>query len=342
MRIQASNIALVRLGSIGDVVNTLPLLNRLRAGYPQSCITWIVEQKSAPILEGHSALDRVLVFPRSKPGLWATFVRQLREARFDLILDCQRMIRSGILVGLSGARHRIGFDRARCREGNWIFTNRRIPPNSSQGVMLERFLEFADYLELPATEVSWNIQIGDVERDKISRIQGMGSSFPIVISLGASKPEKLWPQEYFVELIRRLKLHWRGLVALVGGIRDRERANRISQYGYAVNTCGSLSLKELAAFLEKAALVVSCDTGPLHLAVAMGAPVIGLYGPSDPARTGPYGQREWIIEGRGTFQCRSCKRWCGNPVTPCMRNISPDTVFEMIQRRLGSHPSWIP
>lgn len=342
MKIEACKIAIVRLGSIGDVVNTLPLLNRLRAGYSHSHITWIVEEKSAAILEGHSALDSLMVFPRSQPGLWLQFAKQLRAHRFDLVLDCQRMMRSGIIVKLSGAPHRIGFDRARCREGSWIFTNHQIPPNHNPGVMLERFLDFADYLELPAAKISWDIQIGRTERDKVSQVLGLHGSSPIAMNVGASKPEKRWPAEHFIELIRLLRPHWDGDLVLTGSIADQACAGQIAREASVINTTGLFSLKELGAFLEQAAVVLSCDTGPLHLAVAMGTPVIGLYGPSDPRRTGPYEQESWIIVGEGRPRCRSCHRWCGNPYTPCMRNISPETVFRTIKKRLAGHLSWIP
>lgn len=342
MRIDARKIAIIRLGSIGDVVNTLPLLNRLRAGYPRSHITWIVEEKSAAILEGHSALDSLAVFPRSQPSLWLRFAKQLRADGFDLVLDCQRMLRSGIIAKLSGAPHRIGFDRARCREGNWIFTNHQIPPNHNPGVMLERYLEFADYLELAPTTVSWNIPMGHAERARVSEVLGIGGSSPIVINVGASKPEKLWLAEHFTAVIRLLQPHWAGGLVLTGAMADRARAARITRGTAVLNTTGRLSLKELGALLEQAAVVLSCDTGPLHLAVAMGTPVIGLYGPSDPRRTGPYGHEGWIIVGEGRPRCRRCHRWCGNPYTPCMRNISPEMVFRKIQKRLTGHPSWLP
>lgn len=342
VKIDAEKIAIVRLGSIGDVINALPLLNRLRAGYPKSHITWIVEEKSSAILEGHAALDRVMVFPRRRPSRWARFVAELRAAEFDLVIDCQRMMRSGLLTRLSGASYRLGFDRARCREASWIFTNLRIPSNSRSGVTLERYLEFADYLELPKTAISWNIPIVQQDRERVSQIISDTEDPPMVFAVGASKREKLWPSQYFSVLAKHMKEHWRGQMVLTGGIQDRERANQVAQEVKVVDTTGALTLKELAVLLERAALVVSCDSGPLHLAVGMGRPVIGLYGPSDPSRTGPYGQADWIIDGRAAPPCRSCKRWCGTPYTPCMNGITPEEVFHAINKRLASHPSWIP
>lgn len=342
MRIEARMIGIVRLGSIGDVVNTLPLLNRLRAGYPESHIAWVVEEKAAPLLEGHPSLDSLILFPRNRPRLWPGFVRRLRRAGFDLVLDCQRIIRSGIVTWISGTPHRVGFDRARCKEGSWIFTNHHIPPNDRPGVTLERYLEFADYLQLPPAPVSWNIALDRTDREKALRIIGATGSPPVVVNVGASKPENRWPAGHFSALIAVLKHHWKGPLVLTGGAEDRERAATIARGPTVQDTSGALSLKELAALLEAAAVVVSCDTGPLHLAVAMGAPVIGLYGPSDPARTGPFGQPDGVIVGRGGPQCRACRRWCGDPYTPCMRDLSPEIVFQTVEKRLAGHPSWVP
>jgi lipopolysaccharide heptosyltransferase I len=342
VRIDARNIAIVRLGSIGDVVNTLPLLNRLRAGYPSSHLTWIVEEKSAPILEGHPALDGLILFPRRYPWLWPAFVRRLRMMKFDLIIECQRITRSGLIAVLSGAPNRLGFDRVRCKEGSWIFTNFRIPPCDHSGVMLEQYLEFAEYLELPPAPVSWGITLNQSHRDKIVAFLGPDNVATIILNVGATKRENLWPEGHFVTLVNRLVPHWKGRIVLTGGALDRGRAARVMRGLPVHDTSGMFSLKELAALFETSAIVVSCDTGPLHLAVAMGVPVVGLYGPSDPQRTGPYGRSDWILVGSGGSQCRSCRRWCGDPYTPCMRSISPDMVFDKIEKRLAGHPSWVP
>lgn len=342
VKIDAGKIAIVRLGSIGDVINTLPLLNRLRAGFPKSHITWVVEEKSASILEGHRALDALMIFPRKHPQLWASFVQRLRAMQFQVVLECSRILKSGVIALLSGAPYRVGFNRARCKESSWIFTNRQIPPHGRPGVMLEQYLEFADYLELPKVPVSWDIHLDQSHREKIASFLGSGRSEAITLNLGASKREKLWPEDYFVSLITRLKSHWKGPILLTGGVMEQDRAHRVARATGVQDMSGQLSVKELASLFERSAIVVSCDTGPLHLAVAMGAFVVGLYGPSDPLRTGPYGQANWVVMGSGGPQCRSCQRWCGDPYTPCMKNIVPDVVFDKIEKRLAGHSSWLP
>jgi ADP-heptose:LPS heptosyltransferase len=208
-------------------------------------------------------------------------------------------------------------------------------------VTLERYLEFADYLKLPPAPVSWNIALDSTDREKAGHIIGENGSPPVVVNVGASTPEKRWPVGHFSALLKAMRDHWKGPLVLTGGAEDRPRAETIAQGSAVRDTSGALSLKELAAVLEAAALVVSCDTGPLHLAVAMGTPVIGLYGPSDPARTGPFGQPDGVIVGRGWPQCRACRRWCGDPFTPCMRDLSPEIVFQKMEKRLAGHPSWI-
>jgi ADP-heptose:LPS heptosyltransferase len=207
--------------------------------------------------------------------------------------------------------------------------------------MVEQYLEFADYLDLPRVSVSWEIMTERGDHAKIAQLLTPQHGPPVVLNVGASKLEKRWPTAYWRGLSRCLRQHWNGQVMITGGVGDRKVAREISHETHALDMSGSLSLRELTGLLAKAAIVVSCDTGPLHLAVAVGAQVIGLYGPSDPQRTGPYGQANGILVGSGGSQCRSCHRWCGDPYTPCMKSITPDMVFGKIQERLACHSSWI-
>ena len=342
MKVEAQKIAIIKLGSIGDVVNTLPLLNRIRKGYPDSQIDWIVEQKAAPVLEHHPALNRRVVFPREHPTRWLQFLKHFRQTRYDLILDCQRIIKSGLLTWLSGAPWRLGFDRARCKELNWMFTNRTIRPNAHPGVMLEQFLEFADYLELPPCPISWEISLHNEERMNVNKLVGPETYAPIVLNVGASKPEKHWPVESFRTLALWLQQHWNGKIVLSGGKEDRHIATRIASSSGIENMAGALSLRELSALYETATLVISGDTGPLHLAVAMGVPVLGLYGPSNPSRTGPFNNSKNVIVGKGNPECPSCKNTCRTPYTPCMNSIPPETVFNRVEQQLSGHLAWIP
>ena len=342
MKIEAQKIAIIKLGSIGDVVNTLPLLNRLRKGYPNSQIDWIVENKSAPVLEHHPSLNRRVMFPREHPTRWPQFLKHFRQTRYDLILDCQRIMRSGLLTWLSGAPWRLGFDRARCKEMNWMFTNRTIHPNANPGVMLEQFLEFADYLELPPCPTSWDIALHNEERKKVNKLVGRETYAPIILHVGASKPENLWPVEHFISLSHQIKQHWNGKIVLSGGEQDRQIAAQIASSSDIENMAGVLSLRELSALFECTNLVVSCDTGPLHLAVAMGAPVLGLYGPSNPSRTGPFNNSKNVIVGKGNPECPACKSRCRAPYAPCMKSISPEVVFKRVEEQLSRQPAWIP
>jgi ADP-heptose:LPS heptosyltransferase len=207
---------------------------------------------------------------------------------------------------------------------------------------VEQYLEFGDYLELPSIPVSWNIALQQTHRYKLPQLLGNDDAGSIILNLGASKSENLWPEEYFIELLTLLRNSWKGKIVLAGGFEDRERAAKITAKNEVLDATGLLSLMELAALFSSADVVVGCDTGPLHLAVAMGTPVVGLYGPSDPQRTGPYGQANWVLVGSGGSECRSCRRWCGDPYTPCMRSIAPEMVFDKIEQRLAGHPSWIP
>ncbi len=297
---EGARIAIVRLGAIGDVINTMPLLNALRDALPAARITWVIEPKSLPILEGHRALDDVVVFPRHS---WfrggARFVRELRKRRFDVVLDTQRLLKSGAVSLASGCPVRVAFDRGRSKELNWLLASAWIPPNPRPGVMVEQFREFAAALGLPLSPVRWDVPVGPADRARSARLLAPVASPYLVANLGASKPENLWRAERWAELTRRAGDALRLPVVWTGGAQDTPRAEQAAAIDApARNLVGATDLKTLAAVLEGASLVVSADTGPLHLAVAMGAPVVGLYGPADPGRTGPFGWTDYVVQPR--------------------------------------------
>ncbi len=296
-----SRIAIVRLGAIGDVVNTLPLLVALREALPQAHLTWVIEAKSWPILEGHPALDDHVLFPRHDVlGQGAAFVRELRRHRFDVVLDTQRLLKSALVALATGCPVRIGFDRRRSKEGNWLFATAHLRPREGQAPMIDQFREFATALGLPLGPVRWDLAIPSAARERaVATLEGVTRPY-VVLNVGASKPENLWPPERWAELTRRIGDELGRPVLWTGGPQDRERAQAAAASASPTrNLVGDTDLKTLAAILEGASLVVSCDTGPMHIAVAVGAPVVGLFGPADPARTGPYGWLDFVVLPRG-------------------------------------------
>lgn len=294
-------ILIVRLGAIGDVINTLPFLNTLRDAFPSAHIAWVIEKKSFPIVEGHRALSEAILFPRET---WVRdavrFVRSLRKARFDWVFDLQRILKSALISCAAGGGTRFAFDRKRCKELTWLFPAKRIPACPAPRHMLDQYLEFARFIGIPAGRPRWDIFVSPENERRAEQMLAGATGRPVVLNLGASKGQNLWMPERWALLADELSRRHTVDIVLTGGPQDRMRAETVLSLVAAarpVDLVGKTGLKELACVLRRAALVISCDTGPLHLAVAMGSPVVGLYGPADPVRTGPYGGLEFVVQG---------------------------------------------
>jgi lipopolysaccharide heptosyltransferase I len=347
MRIAAENVAVVKLGAIGDAVNSLPFVNRLRDGLPRARITWIIGPRAHALLEGHAAVDEFLVIDTRDWRAWPRFIRELRRRRFDLVIDLQRILKSGLIARASGAPLRLGFDRARSKELSWLFMNRAIPANPRPGVTVEQYLEFADYLELPRSEARWDLPLGDEHstaasgaRKDVVPSRDRGREKLVIVNLGASKPANRWSPEQWAELCRRLSTELGCRVQISGGAEDRAVAEQViaSSRVPIDDLVGRSSLKETARVIRSARLFIGCDTGPLHIAVAVRTPCVSLYGASDPARTGPFGETAGIVSKPAP--CSPCRRrHCNVPGHPCMRELAVDLVLARARTLLSHEPS---
>lgn len=331
-------ILLVKLGSIGDVVNTLPFVNVLKGGWPETELAWLIEPKSYPIVEGHRLVDRFLVFRRGDG--WSGVKEVLAEVRAfgpDLVIDLQRILRSSFFTYFSRCPRRLGFDRIRSKEGSWLFTNRKVPPSDPGRHMVLQYLEFADYLGLPSLEIEFGIPLS--ERD----LRGAEGLLPsavlrsgfIALNLGAAKPANRWPPARWIELAGLIAHGSPYSIVLTGGPQD-EQAGEECRAGAAlgnrlIDLTGRTALKGLAAVFSRAEAVVSGDTGPLHIASALGRTTIGLFGPADPRRTGPFNYLDLVVTS--ATDCRPCgKRNC--EPNRCMEEITADRVFESLSRAI--------
>lgn len=321
MRLPAERIAIVKLGAIGDVVNSLPFVNRLRSGYPSARLTWIIGPAAHALVAGHAAVDEFLVFDARRRADWPAFVRTLRAREFELAIDLQRILKSGLVVRASGAPLRLGFDRARCKEASWLFTNRRIPANARPGVTVEQYLEFADYLACPPEDPEWRLPFEPVAAPAAGERR-------IVVNVGASKPANRWPVEKWARLCERLVTELGASVHLSGGAVDRADTRAVAANARAplADRAGELSLKQTAGLIRSAALFIGGDTGPLHIAAAVGTPCVALFGAADPARTGPFGPAHAVV--RHAVPCSPCRRrTCNVAGHPCMRELDVELVF---------------
>jgi heptosyltransferase I len=282
-------LLLVKLSSLGDVVHALPLVEALRTGLGTSVeIGWAVRSKFADLLRGNPHLTRVSELAGSGAGdLWA-FGKTLRADGYDAALDAQGLFVSGLVMRLSGAPLRVGLDRN--REGNALFLTHPVVPAKTRSHMVTHLLGFCDALGVPRLAPRPQMYLADGEKSAAEDLLSAAGNGPRVgFIIGASVAFKAWPTERWVELARLLAKD--GLrVVLLGGPGETETAARIeTEAGGAVaaNLTGKTPPRVLASVLARCAVVVGGDSGPTHLAVGVGTPVVGLYGVTDPVRTGP-------------------------------------------------------
>jgi heptosyltransferase-1 len=347
------SILIVKLSAIGDVIQTLPMMEALKDQYPQAQIDWVVEEGASELLFGHPALNRVLVSRRKswqrrlchKGHFLATyreirrFIRELRSVRYDWVIDNHGIFKSGILVALSRGRRKIGFKPfpGIADEGNYLFTNERYQPLPIDRHALERYLDLIAQVGVSAKRpaLKFSLAAGAVQKaEKLLGEQGFTSAPLIVIHPMAKWATKQWPLENFARLADNLLPQGASLV-FTGSPEDRKAVQaildqmRIQQR--AVNLAGRTGLKELAGLFFLADLVLTPDTGPMHLAAAVKAPLVALFGPTAPWRTGPYGEDHLIL--RQSLPCSPCfKKKCAT--MECMNLLTVEEVLEAIKEKL--------
>ena len=279
------------MSAVGDAVHVLPLLTALKRHSPNVHVTWVLQPGAASLVRGHWAVDEIVEFNR--PLGWRAYPdirRALATRPFDVVLALQVYFKAGIVTSFTRAPVKLGFDRTRARDLNWLFTTDRIPPRPGQHVQ-DQYFEFLEALRIPHEPVIWDLGPWEQERawqrDFLSRFDRPIA--PIVV--GTSKPEKDWLPERWAEVSDALYGDFGLQPVLVGGRSERElRAERIILERARVPVVSALGsgLRNLVGILDGAALVLSPDTGPLHMTVALDRPVIALMGYTNPKRVGPY------------------------------------------------------
>ncbi len=338
-------ILIIKLSAIGDVVQTLPALEAIKKTYPDSDVTWVVEEAAAGILEDHPLINRLLVSYRKTwlrqlrnpftagRGLSGIigFIRSLRSVSYDIALDFQGLLKSGLLIGFSRAERKIGF--ARTREFSSLFLNERLPAYDIEKHALERYLDIARYLGARDISPACTLPIAKEREKIIHRLDAVKRSGRrlVVMNPGARWATKLWPERNFAELADRLLGEKNAAIIFTGGPDDRRMIERICSLMKrrdAENWAGETTLKELAALAELSDLFITTDTGSMHLAAAAGAKVLALFGPTAPWRTGPYGHADSVI--RTGIECSPCfQRTCGKNVQ-CMAGITVEDVMKKL------------
>jgi lipopolysaccharide heptosyltransferase II len=261
-------------------------------------------------------------------GEFARLVRELRGEHYGLAVDLQRIQKSALLARLSGAPRVLGFDRARTKEGSFLWTNERLAPRALEQHRVEQYLEVARHLGCPARTPLRVLPRGPAAEGWAEGLVRELGAPPVLVNLGASKPANRWEPERFGALARALHASGAVPVCLTGGPADRpaaERARATAGSG-VLDLVGATTLPALVALARRARLFIGCDTGPMHIAAAVGTPVIALFGPADPSRTGPFGEGHRIV--RVPPSCAPCHRQTCNQVRhACMEDITVEHVL---------------
>jgi lipopolysaccharide heptosyltransferase II len=332
------SILIILMGSLGDVARGLGLVSQIKAHRPQSRITWLVEPKCADLVGQHPQIDNIVIFKRtwSVTAVWDLF-QQLRKEHFDIAFDLQRHLKSGFFSLISNGQRRIGFHRKNAKEFNWIFNNEHIDYFSEKLPKLQHYFKFLDYLGFPEPV---DVDFGFSELETQSHLPPTLSKLqhPLVaVLLGSRWESKDWFIDGSIQLVQRIMATGDLQVALIGGQAQAANAHKICDEittKGVINLVGN-SLVELTAVIKQAKAAIGPDSGPGHLAAAVGTPYVTLFGPTSAKRYAPYRCEHLVVQTE--LECIPCnKRQCPEHTKQCMRAIDADDVMEKLSMALQS------
>ncbi len=332
---QYQNILIIKMSSLGDILHALPSLYALRRHFPDARITWAVHPAFAGILPGKPWIDEVYIISRKKirsPAYWRVIHRDLHSRKFDLVIDLQMIAKSALVAFLSGGEEKIGYWEA--REGSG-FISRPISGPNRNGHIIERLLDVTRYLGCKPDAIEFPLREHEAEKVSVAeKLKDAGVRGKYVLCVPGTRWEtKKWPEDHWSGLIRRIVRH-RIYVVLSGSREETELGRRIGETAaspFVIDMTGQTSLLELVALEEGAAMHISGDTGPLHIANAVHTSIIALFGPTMPDRSGPYGNRNSDViladvPCRGCGRSR-CREW------ECMPSILVDQVYALFMKK---------
>jgi len=322
-------ILIVKPSSLGDVVHSLPFLNAMRHCFPKAEIHWVIAKGLEGLLEQHSMVAKCIVINKdlwkkiSRAGYTVAEIRQLyrrlRSERYDLVVDLQGLLRSGLITLATHAPERVGF--AEAREGSRLFYTTKVRGGRDLHAV-ERYMKVAAELGCPKNEGILPFPLPRRANDRMMRVKAELQEYAVIVP-GARWRTKIWPAEYFGKVAARLPVR----SVVIGGSGDRGIAEEVVSFssGHALSLAGETDLSELIELLRGARVVITNDSGPMHIAAALNIPVIAVFGPTSPALTGPYGKGHVILQSKEA--CAPCfKRKCAE--MRCMRGITPEAVIE--------------
>ena len=334
---ELKSILILKLSSLGDVIHTLPLVNVLRRKYPDSRIGWAIEKKFVGLIEGHPSVDELIVFERGKSLFKTLFpflrvVKKIRSMKYEIIMDLQGSLKGSLFVLLGGSRRRMGFKRGSSRIDtvSTFFTNWKVIEEGSH--IIERNLCFARAIGVEDIDISFKIAVKEFARRRVEdflKARSIHYKRTVILHPGVTWETRMWPWENYSALAEQITEKFPNTaIVITVGPGEESLGEKIQKNCSADTTlAGNISLQELVALVDRCELFVSSNTGPLHLACALGKTTIGFYGPTDPVR--------YLLDGKKNFvfwkelPCSGCwRRKC--KTIKCMKEIGVSEVMKKV------------
>ena len=337
--LEPQGICILKPSALGDIIHALPVLTGLRRRFPRAHITWAVNRAYEPLLMGHPDLDETLPFDRSslRRGFWTGFrfflryLGELRRRRFDLVLDLQGLLRSGVMTWATRAPRRVGL--ASAREGaSLAYTDVITQTDRTDGHAVERYWRVAAALGAHDSDCVARLPAFEAEQEWVTRTLADRPRPWIIAAVGARWQTKRWPVQHFAELLRRVQESFGGTAVFIGGAEDAQASTEAAlPLAHSLQLAGRTTLPQLAALLGRADAMTANDTGPLHLACALGRPVVAPYTCTKAMLTGPFRQLDRAVE---------TKVWCAGSLIKrcsrmdCMAELTPDRLWPVLREVL--------
>ena len=294
---EPKNICILRLSAIGDICHTLPVIRTIQANWPQSKITWIIGKTEYELIKGIPDINFVIFDKKNGFKEYLKIRTQLHNIEFDVLLHMQMSLRASLVSLMIKSKIKIGFDKQRAKDGQWLFTNKKINFIPKQHV-IDSLFGFSEILGIKEHNYVWDIPIADAERNSAKDLLGNRPNY-VIISPCSSKDYRNWHTQGYASIADYITEKYHYDVILTGGNSEIEK-----KYGDEIvrsskipplNLIGQTNLKELLSIIEGAKCMISPDSGPAHMATAMGTPVIGLYATTNPDRARPYASANWVV-----------------------------------------------
>ncbi len=342
---QIKKILIIKPSALGDIIQALPAVCSLAESFSNAQIHWFVRPEYAPLIENHPCIHKIVAFNRTRLGKWwyrpAVFaelvklVSQLRKEKYDIVFDFQGRFRSAIFTWLSGCKQRIGM--AQTQEFTSPFYTQKVRQSASSVHLVDYFLDMACAAGAKRSKIEFGLKpdMQSVEEvHKLLTSHHINADNYTVFVPGATVEAKRWPVENFAALADKVYEKYRCSIIAIGSESEKAIAEKLKTLAKSpvINFAGGTNMQQLVALLAEAKIVVSNDTGPAHIAAALGAPMVLIFGLTNPSRVGPYGRNETVAaveaDKRGS-QVESTNPACD------IKNVAVQTVFENIGRQLG-------